>query len=149
MHGFGSRQYLGLAYLALGSGLWAADAPKPLYDRLGGQPAIEAVANGLVDSILVDSRVNKWFAHAAASPANTASYKANLASFLCQSTGGSCKYTGPDMTTAHRGRGVTNAAFDAVVQDLIAVMDRLKVPAKEKADVLALLGPLKSQIVQR
>ena len=53
------------------------------------------------------------------------------------------------MSAAHRGRAVTAAAFDAVVEDLVAVLDRLKVPAKEKNDVLALLAPLKTVIVQK
>jgi len=35
------------------------------------------------------------------------------------------------------------------VQDLVAVLDKLKVPAKEKNDLLAVLGPLKSSIVQK
>lgn len=130
-------------------GIQAIAAEKPLYDRLGGQPAVQAVASGLVDSILADARVNKWFTHAAASPQNTAAYKAKLADFICQNTGGPCKYTGRDMVTAHRGRGVTSEAFDAVVQDLVAVLDKLKVPEKEKSEVLAILGPLKSSIVQK
>ncbi len=119
-----------------------------LYGRLGGRPAVTAVASGLVDRILKDSRVNAWFAHAAASPENTAAYKAKLYDFVCQATGGPCKYTGQDMVTAHRGRKVTSAAFDAVVEDLVAVLDSLRVPAKEKGELLALLGPLKSSIVQ-
>ena len=138
-----------MAALVLATGARAADANRTLYERLGGQPAIQAVASELVDSILADSRVNKWFAHAASSPANAAAYKAKLADFLCQSTQGPCKYQGLDMTAAHKGRGVTGEAFDAVVQDLIAVLDKLKVPAKEKAEVLAMLGPLKNVIVQK
>ncbi|HWB95108.1 MAG TPA: group 1 truncated hemoglobin, partial [Bryobacteraceae bacterium] len=110
---------------------------------------IQAVASELVDRILADTRVNKWFAHAASSPENTAAYKAKLAQFLCQSTQGPCHYTGLDMTTAHRGRHVTSQAFDAVVDDLVAVLARLKVPAKEKNEVLAMLGPLKTVIVQK
>ena len=43
---------------------------KSLYDRLGGQPAVQAVASGLVDKILADARVNKWFAHAEKAIAN-------------------------------------------------------------------------------
>jgi hemoglobin len=93
--------------------------------------------------------VNPWFKHAAASPDNTAAYKAKLAEFLCQSTAGPCHYTGLDMSAAHHGRAVTAAAFDAVVEDLVAVLEQLKVPATEKKDVLALLGPLKTVIVQK
>src|SRR4051812_10760655 len=54
---------------------FAQTAEKPLYDRLGGKPAIEAVASGLVDRILADGRVNKWFTHASSSPENTKAYK--------------------------------------------------------------------------
>ncbi|HEY4089102.1 MAG TPA: group 1 truncated hemoglobin [Bryobacteraceae bacterium] len=127
----------------------AAPTEKSLYDRLGGQPAVQAVASNLVDTILTDARVNKWFTHAAASQQNADAYKAKLAEFICQNTGGPCHYTGPDMVHAHMGRGVTSDAFDAVVQDLVTVLDKLKVPTKEKNDLLAVLGPLKSSIVQK
>ncbi len=126
----------------------AATAEKSLYERLGGQPAVQAVASHLVDRILADSRVNKWFVHAAASPENTAAYKARLASFICVGVGGPCKYTGLDMVSAHRGRGVTNEAFAAVSEDLVAVLDELKVPAKEKGEVMKIIGSLKPSIVQ-
>src|SRR6185312_2779171 len=97
----------------------AAEAQKSLYERIGGQPAVQAVANGLVDRILKDDRVNHWFTHASASPENTAAYKTKLASFLCVGLGGPCKYTGRDMISAHAGRGVTNEAFGAVAEDLV------------------------------
>jgi hemoglobin len=146
---FRSKALLTLGSFVLAAGLHAADASRTLYERLGGRPAIRAVASELVDRILADGRVNKWFAHAAASPENAAAYKAKLADFLCQSTQGPCKYTGLDMTAAHRGRQVTGEAFDAVVDDLVGVLAKLKVPAKEKSEVLALLAPLKSVIVQK
>jgi hemoglobin len=146
---FRYRTALTLASLVLASGLYATETKKTLYERLGGQPAIQAVANNLVDRILADKRVNPWFAQAAASPENTAAYKAKLAEFLCQSTEGPCRYEGKDMMTAHRGRAVTPQAFDAVVEDLVAVLDQLKVPSQEKGDVLALLAPLKNVIVQK
>src|SRR4051812_47855340 len=73
---------------------FAQTAEKSLYDRLGGKPAVEAVASGLVDRILADGRVNKWFSHASSSPENTKAYKAKLADFICSATGGPCKYTG-------------------------------------------------------
>lgn len=125
-----------------------ATPAKSLYDRLGGQPAIQAVASGLVDRILADTRVNKWFAHAASSPENTKLYKEKLAAFICQNTGGPCKYTGMDMVAAHKGRAVTSEAFNAVAEDLSALLDQLKVPAKEKNEVMTLIGSLKPSIVQ-
>jgi hemoglobin len=149
MRALKSTALLGLLAFAVPAARPASVTERTLYQRLGGQPAIEAVASGLVDGILADSRVNKWFAHAAASPENARAYKHELAEFLCQSTQGPCKYTGLDMTAAHKGRHVTPEAFDAVVEDLVKVLDRLNVPAQEKSDVLALLGPLKTVIVQQ
>ena len=126
----------------------AARAEKSLYERLGGQPAVEAVASGLVDRILADKRVNKWFAHAASSPENTKAYKATLTAFICKSVGGPCQYTGLDMVAAHKGRGVTSDAFNAVAESLSAQLDQLKVPAREKNEVMTLVGSLKPSIVQ-
>jgi hemoglobin len=126
----------------------AAPAQKSLYDRLGGQPAVTAVVDGLVDRILKDTRVNKWFAHASTSPENTKAYKATLTSFICSAVGGPCQYKGLDMTTAHKGRAVTDDAFKAVAEDLSATLDSLKVPTKEKGEVMTLVGGLKAMIVQ-
>jgi len=107
--------------------LTAADADKSLYERLGGMPAVQAVVGDLVDRILLDQRVNGWFAHAASSPEATAAYKSTLADFVCQSTG---------------------EAFDAVVEDLIASLAKFNVPQQEQDDLLGLLGGLKTDIVQ-
>jgi hemoglobin len=131
----------------IASGQTPAKTNASLYQRLGGMPAIRAVVDDLVDRILADDRVNQWFAHAASDPAAAAAYKAKLADFLCQGTGGPCQYKGVDMVTAHKGRGVTGEAFQAVVDDLVATLEKLHVPEKEKSEVLGLLAPMKAAIV--
>ena len=91
----------------LAAGETVAGSHGSLYERLGGMPAIRSVVDDFVGRILADQRVNRWFAHAAADPEEAAAYKAKLADFLCQGTGGPCKYTGADMGTPgprrHRG----------------------------------------------
>ncbi len=136
---------------SFGSGVRAAEGETTasLYQRLGGMPAIQAVVDDFVTRILADDRVNKWFAHAASDPENAKLYKAKLADFICQGTGGPCKYTGADMLSAHKGRGVTEEAFNAVVSDLVATLEKLKVPEKEKSQLLGILGPMKSGIVNQ
>lgn len=142
---------LGAAMASSVIGLHAADDVKPssLYERLGGKPAIQAVVDDFVTRILADQRVNRWFAHAASDPEHAQTYKAKLADFICQGTGGPCKYTGADMLSAHQGRGVTEDAFNAVVSDLVATLEKFHVPEKEKAQLLEILGPMKSAIVQQ
>lgn len=135
-----------LAFTLFGA-VYAADTNQTLYQRLGGEPAIEAVSNGLAEKVLADPRINAYFVHAASSPENKAMYKQHLMEFICQATQGPCKYTGMDMVAVHKGRGITDEAFNAVVEDLISVMDNLKVPAKEKSEVLALLGPMHDVVV--
>ena len=137
-----------LAVTLIGGAL-AADTNPTLYQRLGGQPAIDAVANGLAEKVLADPRINAYFVHAASSPENKALYKQHLMEFICQATQGPCKYTGLDMVAVHKGRGITDDAFKAVVEDLVSVMNNLKVPAKEQSDVLALLGPMHDVVVGR
>ena len=83
--------------LSITWGIVAAELEKSLYDRWGGQPAVQAETNGLIDRILVDGRINSWFAEAAASPANAAAYPTKLYEFVCQNTGGPCKYSRRDM----------------------------------------------------
>jgi len=53
------------------------------------------------------------------------------------------------MKTAHRGMGITNTAFDALVGDLIATLDKLKVGEREQKELLAALGPMKNDIVEK
>ena len=118
-----------------------------LYERLGGMPGIRAVVDDLLPRILADSRINRWFAHAAIDPAAADHYKAMLADLVCQATGGRCVYAGGDMATVHKDRGITAEAFQAMVEDITATLDKLNVPQIEKSQLLGLLAPLKAAIV--
>ena len=119
-------------------------AQKSLYERLGGQPAIEAVVKDFAGRVLADTRINKKFAK---SDANR--LVKNLTDFVCKATGGPCTYTGRDMKTAHKNMAVTNGEFTALVEDLSATLDKFKVPEKEKGELLAALGPLQPEIVEK
>src|SRR5215468_5006650 len=115
---------------------------KSLYDRLGGKDAITAVVDDFVANVAADSRINGFFAKA-----DVPRLKRNLVDQICQATGGPCTYTGKDMRTAHKGMGITDADFNALVQDLKKSLDKFKVPAKEQGELLGALGSLKPQIV--
>ena len=127
----------------------ATQGKTPLFVRLGGMPAVTAVVDDFTGRIVNDDRVAMWFAHTKADPDRMAAYRKQLASLVCQATGGPCRYEGKDMIAVHTGRKITSAAFDAVVEDLIATLDSLKVPAAEKAELLGILGPLKPMVVDR
>ncbi|MDG4595102.1 MAG: group 1 truncated hemoglobin [Candidatus Contendobacter sp.] len=126
----------------------AAHSPTPakttLYERLGGQPAINAVVDDFVANVAADKRINRFFANA-----NIPRLKRLLGEQICAGAGGPCTYTGKDMKTAHVGMGITDAEFNALVEDLVKSLDKFKVPAKEQQELLAVLGPMRTDIVTR
>ncbi len=128
-----------------GSGPSAATAPavKPLYDRLGGKPAITAVVDQFVANVAADSRINGRFA-----TTDIPRLKGYLVDQVCQATGGPCTYQGRDMKRTHAGMGITTAEFEALVQDLVAALDTFRVPATEKNELLSLLGTMKHDIIE-
>jgi len=122
-----------------------ATAPsQSLYQRLGGQSAVVAVVDDFVGNVAADARINKRFAST-----NIPRLKQMLVEQICAGTGGPCKYTGLDMKTAHRDMNITEAEFNALVEDLVKSLDKFKVPAKEKGELLGILGPMKGDIVGR
>jgi hemoglobin len=116
---------------------------KSLYDRLGGQPAVSAVVDDFAGRVLADTRINAKFAKS-----DPARLVTNLKAFVCTATSGPCQYKGQDMKTAHTHMGVTEGEFAALVEDLSASLDKFKVPAAEKGELLGALAPLKPAIVE-
>lgn len=121
----------------------AQEMKKSLYDRLGGQAAISAVIDDFVGRVAADTRINGKFAKS-----NIERVKFHLKEQVCAVTGGPCKYTGLSMKASHMNMGVTNGEFNALVEDLVATLDKFNVPAAEKGEILTALGGLKSQIVE-
>jgi hemoglobin len=115
---------------------------KSLYERLGGQPAITAVVDDFVGNFAGDARINRFFART-----DIPRLKRLLVEQICAGTGGPCTYTGRDMKAAHAGMAITDAQFNALVEDLVKSLDKFNVPAKEKGELLGILGSMKPSIV--
>ena len=130
-------------------GSLAQAADSTLYQRLGGKTAITAVVDEFVSRVASDTRINAFFAATAADPKRLASFKGKLVDQICQASGGPCHYTGKDMKTAHAGMGISDADFNALVEDLSGALDKFNVGAKEKNELLGALGSMKSDIVSQ
>ncbi|MGH7232310.1 MAG: group I truncated hemoglobin [Nitrospiraceae bacterium] len=113
-----------------------------LYERLGKQEAIVAVVDDFVGRVANDTRINGKFANA-----NIPRLKVLLVEQICAASGGPCTYTGRDMKTTHVGMNITSEQFDALVGDLVATLNKFKVPEREKNELLSVLGPMKKDIV--
>ena len=119
-----------------------AVAAKSLYDRLGGKDAITAVIDDFVANVAADKRINARFAKT-----NIPHLKQMLVEQVCQASGGPCTYTGKSMRDAHQGMKITEAEFNALVEDLTQSLDKHAVPATEKNELLTALGGMKGDIV--
>ena len=114
-----------------------------LFDRLGGMPAVRAVVADFRGRVEKDARINAKFARS-----DLPRLEAMLVDQVCEATGGPCRYTGRGMREAHHGMGVTTGEFNALVEDLVATLNGFKVPKAEQDELLGILGPLKTEIVE-
>ena len=136
------------------SGSTAMDkSGKTLWDRLGGEPAVRLVVDDFVGRAAKNDKVNffrkgkpnEWKPN----DAQVATFKQRLVEFISMASGGPMKYKGRDMATAHTGMQITSAEFDALAADLAASLDKYKVPAKEKNELLTAVAGTKKDIINR
>jgi hemoglobin len=135
-----------MSLVLMAGSVQAADGAKgkSLYDRLGGKGAITAVVETFVGNVGGDTRINGFFGIT-----DLTKLKMHLVNQICEASGGPCKYTGRTMKQTHAGMGVHDAAFGALVEDLVAALDHHKVGKAEKDELLGVLGPMKSDIVEK
>ena len=120
---------------------------KTLYARLGGYDAIAAVVDDFVGRLVADKRLNKFFV--GHSEDSLHKIRQHVVDQICNAAGGPCLYTGRDMRTSHHGLGITNEDWDASVKHLVATLDKFKVPKAEQDELLAVVGTLKKDIVDK
>ncbi|QOV92465.1 group 1 truncated hemoglobin [Humisphaera borealis] len=128
-------------------------AEKSLYERLGGEPALTAVVEDFVGRTAANPKVNffrkgtdmEW----KPSGEQVAMLKKHLVTFIAEATGGPKAYKGRDMKSSHAGMKITNAEFDALASDLAASLDKFKVPAKEKGELMAIAASTRGAIVEK
>ncbi|MBI2893279.1 MAG: group 1 truncated hemoglobin [Deltaproteobacteria bacterium] len=116
--------------------------PPSLAQRLGGREAIAAVVHGFAEKVLADRRIKRFFRRV-----NRESFETAMTDHLCHLGGGECQYNGRSMEEAHHGMHLTDAHFDALIEDLTAALDEAHIADAEKNELLGLVGPMRAQVV--
>jgi hemoglobin len=114
-----------------------------LYDDLGGQPGVARIVSAFLTRLAGDPISSPFFART-----NMDRFEKLLNEHFCMISGGPCEYTGDSMRDVHRGHGISDAAFTALVQDLEMAMDDVRVPFYLQSRLLARLAPLHDEIVE-
>jgi len=142
------RSSLLLAVLVLVGALQAVaheDAKPSLYKRLGGYDAIAAVVDDFIGRLATDPQLGRFFV--GHSTDSLRRIRQLVVDQICEATGGPCYYTGRSMKESHAGMKLTSAEWDKGVQHLSATLDKLKVGATERQELLGAVGSLKGDIV--
>ena len=123
---------------------------KALWDRLGGEKAVEAVVHDFVIAAATNPKVNFFrdgkFKFSAD---EVKKLERLLVEFISANTGGPMKYTGRDMKSSHVGMKITEAEFGAIAGDLIDTLKKYKVPQKEIDELVTIVASTKPDIVDK
>lgn len=136
---------LALAFtLGMAHAQTAAVPDGSLFRDLGGLPVIQQVVDDFMSNMLADTRIAHTF-----KDSNIKRVKDKLVEQFCQLSGGGCVYTGDPMREVHQGLKLSNADFNALVEDLQLAMDKNGIPSRTQNRLLALLAPMQRETVSR
>lgn len=96
-----------------------------LYQRLGGEPAVDAAVDIFYRKVLADDRISEFF-----DGVDMDQQRAKQKSFLTMVFGGPHDYSGEDMREAHKTlveRGLNDGHFNAVAEHLQGALQELNV----------------------
>jgi hemoglobin len=113
-----------------------------LYQRVGGEAAIQAAVDRFYERVLADPALSHFFTET-----SMPRLKAHQFAFLSQALGGPKQYSGPLMRDAHSKLAIEQRHFDSVAIHLVETLRELGVPEDIIGKIAAALTPLSGQIV--
>lgn len=119
-----------------------------LYERIGGEAAVNAAVDLFYDIMLADERVKHFFANT-----DMNRQRAHQKNFVTIALGGANNYTGRNMRDGHRdlveSTGLNDSHFDATVENLVTALQTLQVPAELIAEIGAVLETTRNDVLCR
>ena len=116
-----------------------------IYEEIGGAPAVAQVVDVFYQRLVADPSVSHYFAGQ-----DLARLKAHQRALVTVALGGvSESYTGRMMGPAHAALGITDEAFDTILDHLAATLDGAGVAPTTTAKIMAILEPLRPDVVTK
>ena len=120
----------------------------PLYDRVGGDKAMEVAVDVFYRKVLEDDLVSRFF-----DGVDIEGLWLKQKSFLAMAFGGPYQYTGLDLRKSHgrlvQDMGLNDQHFDRVAAILKETLVELEVPAKEIDEMLLVIESARADILNR
>jgi hemoglobin len=131
-------------------GVPQAEDPRALYDRLGGVYAIAVVVDDFIDRVMNDPRLNaNPRVDAAHHRVSSQGFKYYVTEMVCWAAGGPQTYSGRSMLDVHKELQISMGEWDAFMDDLHQSLTTFEVPARESAELVAIVESTKEDIVVR
>lgn len=118
-----------------------------LFEQLGGEAAVDAAVDLFYRRVLSDDRISEFFADI-----DMEKQAAKQKAFLTMAFGGPHNYTGKDMREGHAhlvARGLNNAHFDAVAENLAATLTEMGVAQELIDQVLEIADSTRDDVLGR
>ena len=118
-----------------------------IYERIGGEGAVDAAVDLFYRKVLTDDRVSEFF-----DDTDMDEQRAKQKSFLTMVFGGPNDYTGKDLREAHArlvDDGMNDSHFDVVVVHLQNTLEELRVPGDLVKEVMMLAAGTRDDILNR
>ncbi len=110
-----------------------------LFERLGGDTAVDAAVDRFYEKVLADERIKRFF-----DTVDMDRQRRKQKNFLTYAFGGPVNYTGKSMRAAHAKlvseQGLNETHFVAVAEHLQATLEDLGVPEDLIGEVMAIAG---------
>ena len=118
-----------------------------LYERLGGEPAVNTAVDIFYRKVIADARINYFFFGV-----NISEQAAKQKAFLSMAFGGPHEYTGRDMRRSHAklvGMGMNDRHFDIVLDHLRSTLKQLDAPENLIQEVIDICESTREDVMNR
>lgn len=118
-----------------------------LYERIGGQAAVDAAVELFYRKVLSDDRINQFF-----DGVDMETQINKQKGFLTMVFGGPNNYTGKDMREGHKhlvARGLNDSHVDAVIELLGETLSELGVSEADIKEVAAIANSVRDDVLNR
>lgn len=115
-----------------------------LYERIGGEAAVNAAVDVFYRKVLSDDRISHYF-----DTVDMDAQRAKQKAFLTFAFGGPNAYSGKDMRTAHAKMNLTEADFTAVMENLGATLKELNVPDELIGEAAGIAMSVKNDVLNK
>tara|TARA_B100000745_G_scaffold253003_1_gene175269 strand:+ start:5791 stop:6147 length:357 start_codon:yes stop_codon:yes gene_type:complete len=115
-----------------------------LYERIGGEKAVDAAVDIFYRKILSDDRISEFF-----DGVDMAAQAQKQKAFLTMVFGGPNKYSGKDLREGHKHMKLNDVHLDAVIENLGATLQELGVAEADIAEIAGIANSVRDDVLNR